>query len=341
MTRGNGRKYHGNPRVQLYDYISKNPLTGCWNWTGAFFASGYGQFNNKDIHKTTIAAHRASWIIHNGPIPKGRMVLHDCDNRKCVNPEHLHLGDNKMNMIERSQRGYVHQRKLEESDVREMRQLRQQGWGWMKLAKRYGVRQTSVIQATRGQSWAWIDEPIPTYVGITGRNNDPKPSKYGHGFIVSQDNRDGRFYVARPLQEKKVSLGGFKTLEAAEARVLECIEDVKAGRDHAKPQLDRSRPKPNAELIRNLRSEGLSLDEIGKRTGFSGTTVYHLTKDIEVNAYLRGSTNASSCYTEEQVAKFKELRRSGLSITEAAKQSKIGRSMSYQIDNGHRWRHVT
>ena len=247
-----------------------------------------------------------------------------------------------MNMIERSQRGYVHQRKLDEDKVRELRQLRQNGWGWKRLAKRYGVNQTSIIQAATGESWSFVDEPIPSYVGTVGRNTTTRTGKFELGFGISEDKRDGRFYAWRQLVgEKKRSLGGFITMEAAEARVLECIDDVKAGRDHAKPPLDRSRPRPDAELIRKLRSEGLSLDEIGKRTGFSETTVYHLTKDIEVSAYPRGSTNASSCYTEEQVAKFKELRRSGLSIMEAAKQSKIGRSMSYQIDNGHRWRHVT
>lgn len=148
-------------------------------------------------------------------------------------------------------------------------------------------------------------------------------------------------FLRHPVGEKKRSLGGFMTMEAAEARIQECIEDIKSGREHSKPKLDRSRARPDTELMRKLRLEGLSYDEIGKRTGFNGVTVYNHTKDIEIDAYQRGSANVSSRYTEEQVAEFKELRRSGLSITEAAKQSKIGRSMAFQIDNGHRWSHVT
>lgn len=170
MARGNGVKFRGDPKAQLYDRISKNPITGCWNWIGGLFtANGYGQFNNKEISSKPTTAHRASWIIHNGPIPTGMMVLHKCDNRKCVNPDHLHLGDNQANMIERSQRGYVHQSKLDEAKVREMRQLRQQGWSWRKLAERYNVAHNAVIEATTGKSWSWIDEPIPTYVGKPGR----------------------------------------------------------------------------------------------------------------------------------------------------------------------------
>jgi hypothetical protein len=224
MTRGNGMEFRGEPKAQLYDRISKNPISGCWNWIGNFYGTGYGQFKNKVINAKPIHAHRASWIIHNGPIPKGAMVLHDCDNRRCVNPEHLHLGDNKINMIERSQRGYVHQRALDESKIREMRQLRQQGWGWMKLAKRYGVAQNAIIEATMGKSWAWIDEPIPTYVGITGRNNETRlgKGKYGPGISVYHDKRDGRFY-ARHVGK---SLGGFSTLADAEIKIREFLAEL-------------------------------------------------------------------------------------------------------------------
>jgi hypothetical protein len=327
-----------DPKRYLYDKISKNPVSGCWNWIGSLnIKSGYGQFNHIQIHPNTITAHRASWIIHNGPIPEGKWVLHDCDNRKCVNPDHLHLGDNQMNMIERSQRGYVHQRRLDEDKVRELRQLRQEGWGWKRLAKRYGVGQTSIIQAAMGESWAFVDEPIPTYVGTAGRNTTEKSSKYGFGFIVSQDKRDGRFYV----RCGKIGLGGFQTLEAAESRVRECIADIEVGREHQKPILDRRRATPDAELMRKLRSEGLTFTEISKRTGFSEATAYNLAKDIDADTKLRGSSNPSARYTEEQVSKFKALRRSGFSVAEAARQSEIGRSMAYQIDDGHRWGHVT
>jgi HNH endonuclease len=340
MGRGNGRQYRGRPKEQLYDNISKNPVTGCWNWIGGLFPkSGYGQFNNREIHNKPTTAHRASWIIHKGQIPNGLMVLHDCDNRKCVNPDHLHLGDNQTNMIERSKRGYVHQRRLDEAKVREMRQLRQQGWGWMKLARRYGVAQTSVISATVGESWAWVDEPIPTYIGESGRNTSQKPEPSDHNIRISQDNRSGRFYVIRWLEDKKkIGLGGFSSLEAAQDRVRECVADIDAGREHTTLPADRR--CPDVELMRSLRSEGLTFIEIAERTGFSEATTYNLTRDIDADTKLRGSSNPSSRYTEEQVSEFKALRRSGISITEAARQCKIGRSMAYQIDDGHRWGHI-
>lgn len=67
--------------------------TGCWEWLKPS-SSGYGAI---DFQGKTIPAHRASWLHHAGEIKDGLCVLHKCDNRKCVNPNHLYLGDKKQN----------------------------------------------------------------------------------------------------------------------------------------------------------------------------------------------------------------------------------------------------
>ena len=76
----------------------------CWEWQ-ANTGRGYGMFW---FGKTPIVAHRASWMMLRGPIPEGMNVLHKCDNRKCVNPNHLFIGtqsDNVQDMLQKGRGG--------------------------------------------------------------------------------------------------------------------------------------------------------------------------------------------------------------------------------------------
>jgi len=145
---------------------------GCWVWSGGMSGCGYGQMPMKMRDRK---AHRFSWRIHNGPIPRGLFVLHKCDNPPCVNPDHLFLGTNLDNAKDRAQKGrsafgdrngrHTHpekvlrgeaspQSKLTANQVREIREKHQgRRFGYLETAKELGVTPQAIGFIVRGVNW--------------------------------------------------------------------------------------------------------------------------------------------------------------------------------------------
>lgn len=137
---------------------------GCWEWVGKVRSwNGYARMKVGG-HRT--AAHRFSWELHFGAIPDGLGVLHKCDNRICVRPDHLFLGTALDNAEDRDRKGrqtwgpeYADRaRKLKAKLTQEqVEALRAEyvagGISQRALAKKYGVGKSAVGAIYRGETW--------------------------------------------------------------------------------------------------------------------------------------------------------------------------------------------
>ena len=149
---------------RFWPKVDKRGVDECWKWLASTQKFGYGTFN---LRGKIQLAHRISWMLHNGPIPKGKgyhgtCVLHHCDNPPCVNPKHLFLGTNNDNMADKVKKGRIANNigeqncnaKLTWEQVCEIRvRYAKGGITQTKLGDEFGVTNQNISDIIRGKLW--------------------------------------------------------------------------------------------------------------------------------------------------------------------------------------------
>lgn len=136
---------------------------GCWIWTGARKSKGYGSMRiGPKSRSRTVAVHRLMWAETHGPIPVGFCVLHHCDNPPCINPDHLWLGTNSDNILDkmrkgRTPNGELHWRaRLKKEAARDIRSRFRALL--IELSGKHGVSVETVRGVAAGKGWRSLDE---------------------------------------------------------------------------------------------------------------------------------------------------------------------------------------
>jgi hypothetical protein len=151
-----GKRRPKNTLDNFFDRIVPEPNSGCWLWIGYLNTYGYGKFR---MAGRAYYAHRLSFEVAKGPIPTGLLVLHTCDTRCCVNPDHLYSGteaDNSRDAAERNRlpRGESHHGTNLTDD--QVRQIRIDVGATANLANRFGVSSATIRKIRNGRTWGHV-----------------------------------------------------------------------------------------------------------------------------------------------------------------------------------------
>lgn len=147
-------------KQRFWDKVDVKNDEECWEWKASLtIRGGYGQLTNG--RGKLVKAHRLSYEMHHGEVPKGLMVCHKCNNPKCCNPNHLYAGTPKDNWHDTINSGHdyklppiypedVHCAKINYkiADV-----IRYSEESCASLGKQYGISKTMVSRIKRGLSW--------------------------------------------------------------------------------------------------------------------------------------------------------------------------------------------
>lgn len=139
----------------IRDYLESNSSaskSGCILWGGAKTKCGYGYAHMRRLGGES-RAHRIAWIVKNGAIDDGLQVLHLCDNRICINTDHLFLGTGQDNMTDMRAKSRQGRTKLTWAGAAQIRSDYSSGLTQNCIANKYRVSQGTVSRVLRNAGW--------------------------------------------------------------------------------------------------------------------------------------------------------------------------------------------
>ena len=190
-----------NPRMTLERAmlnVVHDTNGGCWLWSGSMFQHGYGSVQSMGKRRL---AHRYFYEHMRGSIPEGMLLLHKCDVRCCVNPDHMFVGTSAHNAADCAAKGRQARlggvrhpnTHLSAADVAEIRRLcAGRLMVQREIAAKYGITQSNVSMIASGRTWRG-EAPVDATVALRRILRLAEAAKMGADVIaeIAEAAREG------------------------------------------------------------------------------------------------------------------------------------------------------
>lgn len=143
-------------KEHILENVRIDPISKCWNWNNGKADFGYGTIREND---RIVRVHRRAYELWIGPIPKGILACHKCDNPACCNPDHIFLGTDLDNMTDACEKGRFplgESRPNSKLTSEQVLKIRKSSGKQSEMAISYGVSAGTINRVVHGRTYRSI-----------------------------------------------------------------------------------------------------------------------------------------------------------------------------------------
>lgn len=317
------------------------PTDGCWPWEGTMMSSGYGKATVEIGGRVqTIGAHKLSYILHKAAVPRGQVVRHLCNNRRCCNPQHLVTGTHQDNANDRIAAGVRGDHRDPTARHRQCRNNMDRLLSRIKKDESTGC-------------WLWTGGQRSSGYGLmvwTPRNPDEPRSMTTHraSYLLHRGSIPDGLIVRHLCHQKLCCNPAHLELGTIADNVRDEIEAGRIRRGTTHP-----RTAMTEELVlkmRDLRAAGLTHRQLSQEFGTSmgsvaaitsGRTWAHVGGPLTPSRSGPGSSNPAAMLSEADVLEIRRTYSSGeATIKQLADRFGVTQGTVAHILHRRTWRHL-
>lgn len=204
---------------RFWKKVDKRGENECWEWKAGINDTGRGIFwiNGKSEH-----AHRVAYMFAIGVIPEDAFICHTCDNGKCVNPNHLFIGNaliNNRDCYAKNRHPILRgehdpKSKLNNEKVLKIVDMYKAGeYSQYQIAKMFNVSRSAILAILRGESWSeitGIKNPLNVFSNNMNEHKRKLTEKYPPNYAWGENASRNKLSVSQVLEIRSCGKMNYK-----------------------------------------------------------------------------------------------------------------------------------